>query len=139
MSRDDRLVLLGVLCLASAFVGIELMRGLGGAAVAGRGLADWTQLRRASWVVNGYLLAYIAVMPLAGRAADRFGLPRLLISRPGVVRGSVRCSRGRRGRWTPSWRHAWSRAWAAAPSCRSPRPAPASCSRGTRELGRWEP
>jgi MFS family permease len=40
-------------------------------------LADWTQLRRASWIVNGYLLAYIATMPLAGRAADRFGLPAL--------------------------------------------------------------
>jgi MFS family permease len=42
-------------------------------------LADWTQLRRASWVVNAYLLAYIATMPLAGRAADRFGLPRLFM------------------------------------------------------------
>jgi MFS family permease len=42
-------------------------------------LADWTQLRRASWIVNAYLLAYIATMPLAGRAADRFGLPRLFM------------------------------------------------------------
>ncbi len=37
-------------------------------------LADWTRLREASWIVNGYLVAYVAVMPLAGRAADRFGL-----------------------------------------------------------------
>jgi MFS family permease len=40
-------------------------------------ITDWTQLRRASWIVNGYLLSYIATMPLAGRAADRFGLPAL--------------------------------------------------------------
>jgi len=42
-------------------------------------LSDWTQLRQASWVVNGYLLAFIAAMPLAGRAADRWGLPPLLL------------------------------------------------------------
>ncbi|MET0772630.1 MAG: MFS transporter [Candidatus Limnocylindrales bacterium] len=79
MSRDDRLVLLGVLCLASGFVGIELMAVSVALPSLVEDLADWTQLRRASWVVNGYLLAYIAVMPLAGRAADRFGLPRLLV------------------------------------------------------------
>lgn len=79
MSRDDRLVLLGVLCLASAFVGVELMAVSVALPSVVEDLADWSQLRRASWVVNGYLLAYIAVMPLAGRAADRFGLPRLLM------------------------------------------------------------
>jgi MFS family permease len=42
-------------------------------------LADWTQLRRASWIINGYAVSFIAVMPLAGRAADRFGLPRLFM------------------------------------------------------------
>lgn len=41
--------------------------------------ADWRDLREASWIINGYLVAYIAVMPLSGRAADRFGLPRLLV------------------------------------------------------------
>jgi len=79
VSRDDRLVLLGVLCLASAFVGVELMAVSVALPSLVEDLADWTQLRRASWVVNGYLLAYIAVMPLAGRAADRFGLSRLLM------------------------------------------------------------
>ncbi|MFN8520388.1 MAG: MFS transporter [Chloroflexota bacterium] len=79
MSRDDRVVLLGVLCLASAFVGVELMAVSVALPSVVEDLADWSQLRRASWVVNGYLLAYIAVMPLAGRAADRFGLPRLLM------------------------------------------------------------
>jgi MFS family permease len=79
VSRDDRLVLLGVLCLASAIVGVELMAVSVALPSLVEDLADWGQLRRASWVVNGYLLAYIAVMPLAGRAADRFGLPRLLM------------------------------------------------------------
>jgi MFS family permease len=40
-------------------------------------LADWTHLREASWIINGYLVAYVAVMPLAGRAADRYSLPTL--------------------------------------------------------------
>lgn len=79
MSRDDRLVLLAVLCLASAFVGVELMAVSVALPSLVEDLADWGQLRRASWVINAYLLAYIAVMPLAGRAADRFGLPRLLM------------------------------------------------------------
>lgn len=79
VTRDDRLVLLGVLCLASAFVGVELMAVSVALPSLVEDLADWSQLRRASWVVNGYLLAYIAVMPLAGRAADRFGVPRLLM------------------------------------------------------------
>ena len=29
----------------------------------------WADLARASWIVNGYLLAYLVAMPLAGRAA----------------------------------------------------------------------
>lgn len=84
MSHDDRLALLGVLCLASAFVGVELMAVSVALPSLVEDLADWTQLRRASWVVNGYLLAYIAVMPLAGRAADRYGLPRLLMMALGL-------------------------------------------------------
>ncbi|MBX3028616.1 MAG: MFS transporter [Chloroflexi bacterium] len=78
MSRIDRVVLLAALCLASALVGVELMATSVALPAIVVDLADWTQLRRASWAVNGYLLAYIAVMPLAGRAADRIGLPRLL-------------------------------------------------------------
>ena len=39
-------------------------------------LADWTQLRHASWIVNAYLVAYVAMMPLAGRLADRYGIVR---------------------------------------------------------------
>ena len=32
-------------------------------------LADWTELRTASWIINGYLLVSILVMPLAGQLA----------------------------------------------------------------------
>ena len=41
------------------------------------GLADWTQLRRASWVINAYLLTYIVTMPVAGRLSDLWGARRV--------------------------------------------------------------
>ena len=40
-------------------------------------LASWTELREASWIINGYLLAYVVTMPLAGRLADQWGVRRL--------------------------------------------------------------
>jgi MFS family permease len=77
MSQRARLLLLLALGGGAFLVGVELMiTAVALPAIVGD-LADWTQLRRASWIVNGYLLAYIATMPLAGRAADRYGLPRL--------------------------------------------------------------
>jgi len=39
----------------------------------------WADLAHASWIVNGYLLAYIVAMPLAGRAADLWGARRLYL------------------------------------------------------------
>ncbi|HEX6655556.1 MAG TPA: MFS transporter, partial [Candidatus Limnocylindria bacterium] len=39
----------------------------------------WADLARASWIVNGYLLAYLVAMPLAGRAADLWGARRLFV------------------------------------------------------------
>jgi EmrB/QacA subfamily drug resistance transporter len=39
----------------------------------------WTDLARASWIVNGYLLAFVIAMPLAGRAADLWGARRLYV------------------------------------------------------------
>jgi MFS family permease len=42
-------------------------------------LADWTQLRTASWIVNGYLLVSIVTMPLAGRLCDLWGARRLYL------------------------------------------------------------
>ena len=42
-------------------------------------LASWTELREASWIINGYLLAYVITMPLAGRLADLWGARRLFM------------------------------------------------------------
>ncbi len=77
MSSRARFVLLLALCGGALLVGIELMITAVALPRILADLADWTQLRRASWIVNGYLLAYIAMMPLAGRLGDRYGIPRL--------------------------------------------------------------
>jgi EmrB/QacA subfamily drug resistance transporter len=39
----------------------------------------WADLGRVSWIVNGYLLAYVVAMPLAGRGADMWGALRLYV------------------------------------------------------------
>lgn len=80
MSSRSRFVLLLALCAGALLVGIELMITAVALPKILADLADWTQLRRASWIVNGYLLAYIAMMPLAGRLGDRFGIPRLFMA-----------------------------------------------------------
>jgi MFS family permease len=41
--------------------------------------SGWIQLRKASWIINGYLLVYILTMPMAGRLADLWGTRRLLM------------------------------------------------------------
>jgi len=40
------------------------------------GTSAWIELRKASWIINGYLLVYILTMPLAGRIADLWGARR---------------------------------------------------------------
>lgn len=79
MSSRSRLVLLAALSAGALLVGVELLITAVALPRIVADLADWTQLRRASWVVNGYLLAYIAMMPLAGRLGDRHGIPRLML------------------------------------------------------------
>src|SRR4029078_7809818 len=39
----------------------------------------WVELRKASWIINGYLLGYILTMPMAGRLADLWGARRLFL------------------------------------------------------------
>ena len=55
----------------------------------------FSELRHASWIVNGYLLAYVVAMPLAGRLADVWGARRLFLSALVVfVVGSLVAGRG---------------------------------------------
>ena len=84
MSSRARFVLLLALCAGAVLVGVELMITAVALPRILADLGDWTQLRRASWIVNGYLLAYIAMMPLAGRLGDRFGIPRLYMAALGL-------------------------------------------------------
>jgi MFS family permease len=72
--------MLAALCLGVLLVGIELFIT---AVALPRIIVDisgWDDLRRASWIITVYLIAYIAATPLAGRAADRFGLPALMMA-----------------------------------------------------------
>ncbi|MGI8928987.1 MAG: MFS transporter [Candidatus Limnocylindrales bacterium] len=84
MSRTARLILLAALSVGVFLVGVELMVTAVALPAILNDLADWTQLREASWIINGYLVAYVAAMPLAGRAADRFNLPALFAASLGL-------------------------------------------------------
>jgi MFS family permease len=54
------------------------------------GPSAWIELRKASWIINGYLLVYIVTMPLAGRLADLWGARRLFVAALSIfVTGSV--------------------------------------------------
>jgi MFS family permease len=44
------------------------------------GASAWIELRKASWIISGYLLVYILTMPLAGRFADLWGARRLFMA-----------------------------------------------------------
>jgi MFS family permease len=92
MSLSARLILLAALSVGAFLVGVELMITAVALPQILNDVADWTQLRRASWIINGYLLAYVATMPLAGRAADRFHLPTLFALALGLFAvGSLLC------------------------------------------------
>ncbi|MEA2548554.1 MAG: hypothetical protein QOE42_1152, partial [Chloroflexota bacterium] len=59
------------------------------------GKPAFSELRHASWIVNGYLLAYIVAMPLAGRLADVWGARRLFLGALVIfVVGSLVAGRG---------------------------------------------
>jgi MFS family permease len=90
MDRRSALVLLIVFGTGVFLAGLELMV----TAVAlpsiladladSTGASAWLELRKASWIINGYLLVYIVTMPLAGRLADLWGARRLFIGALGV-------------------------------------------------------
>ena len=94
MDRRSRLVLLGVLGLGVFLSGLELMVTAVALPSIVVGLASWTQLRLASWIINGYLLAYVITMPLAGRLADQWGARRLFLGGLAVfIIGSILAGR----------------------------------------------
>jgi MFS family permease len=76
MRRRTAVLLLAILGAGVFLAGLELMVTAVALPSIVVGLADWSALRKASWIVNGYLLASIVTMPLAGRLADRWGARR---------------------------------------------------------------
>jgi len=86
MHSRSAYVLLGVFGAGVFLAGLELMVTAVAlpsilANLAGTGGSTaWTELRKASWIINAYLLVYILTMPLAGRLADLWGARRLFIA-----------------------------------------------------------
>jgi MFS family permease len=85
MDRRSAIVLLIVFGTGVFLAGLELMITAVALPSILADLADptgasaWIELRKASWIINGYLLVYIVMMPLAGRLADLWGAKRLFI------------------------------------------------------------
>src|SRR6187200_1040501 len=85
IDRRSALVLLGVLGAGVFLAGLELMVTAVALPSILADLADpasgsaWVELRKASWIINGYLLVYILTMPMAGRLADLWGVRRLFM------------------------------------------------------------
>jgi EmrB/QacA subfamily drug resistance transporter len=84
MRRRDSYLLLGVLGVGVFLAGLELMVTAVALPQILASLADWTDLRKASWIINGYLLVYVVTMPLAGRLTDLWGARRLFLAALGV-------------------------------------------------------
>ena len=94
MGRGLSTLLLGVVGIGAFLSGLELMITAVALPAIVVDLADWTQLRAASWIINGYLLVSIVVMPLAGQLADRHGVRRVFLTGLGIfVVGSVLAGR----------------------------------------------
>ncbi len=85
MNRRSAIVLLVVFGVGVFLAGLELMitavalPSILADLVDANGTSAWIELRKASWIINGYLLVYILTMPLAGRLADVWGARRLFL------------------------------------------------------------
>lgn len=96
MTRTSRAILLAVFGTGVFLAGLELMitavalPTILADLVDASGTSAWVELRKASWIINGYLLVYILAMPVAGRLADLWGARRLFIGALAVfVAGSA--------------------------------------------------
>ncbi len=82
ISAGSLAVLLGAL---DTYVVVTIMRDI----MRDVGIAV-TSIQQVTWIITGYLLGYIAAMPLLGRASDRFGRKLMLqVSLAGFALGSV--------------------------------------------------
>src|ERR671915_466173 len=96
MTRASAFVLLGVFGAGVFLAGLELMITAVALPAIVNDLADWSQLRKASWIVQGYLLVYVVTMPLAGRLSDLWGTRRLLlVAIATFILGSALCGAAR--------------------------------------------
>ena len=94
MERRTAAVLLAVFGAGVFLAGLELLITAVALPAIVADLADWTQLRKASWIVQGYLLVYVVTMPLAGRLSDLWGTRRLFLAALGLfVVGSALAGR----------------------------------------------
>ncbi len=84
MDRRNSYVMLVVLGIGVFMAGLELMVTAVALPQILQTVADWTDLRKASWIINGYLLMYVVTMPLAGRLTDTWGARRLFLAALGV-------------------------------------------------------
>ena len=84
MPRRASLTLLTVLGIGVFLAGLELMVTAVALPQILSTIANWTDLRKASWIINGYLLVYVVTMPLAGRLTDLWGARRLFLAALGV-------------------------------------------------------
>jgi hypothetical protein len=98
MDRRSAYVLLAVIGAGVFLAGLELMVTAVALPSIIEDLADpdrgsaWVELRKASWIINGYLLVYILTMPLAGRLSDIWGVRRLFMGALAVFTfGSALC------------------------------------------------
>jgi MFS family permease len=80
MRRRDSYLMLAVLGVGVFLAGLELMVTAVALPQILATLANWTDLRKASWIINGYLLVYVVTMPLAGRLTDLWGARRLFLA-----------------------------------------------------------
>jgi MFS family permease len=84
MERRYSYLLLTVLGVGVFLAGLELMVTAVALPQILATVANWTDLRKASWIINGYLLIYVVTMPLAGRLTDTWGARRLFLAALGV-------------------------------------------------------
>ena len=94
MGRGLALLVLGVVGIGELLSGLELTITAVALPAIVVDLADWTQLRAASWIINGYLLVSIVVMPLSGQLCDRYGIRRVFLGSLSIfVVGSILAGR----------------------------------------------